>query len=120
MVNAHRELLCGNVVSEHQIQLEHVPVLSGNRRDGVVRFSVCLSENKGRLVRVASPAAQHLIAQLNQAVRILGSRSQHRHGPLYNACLHVLKAGNCKIFLNRRLRHGEGIVSALEMIVGED
>ena len=72
MVNTKRILIRRDVIAEHQIQLIEIAILSGNRRDRVVRFSVRLGINKGILIRIAAPCTQHFFAKINQAVRILG------------------------------------------------
>lgn len=77
MVNTKRILIRRDVIAEHQIQLIEIAILSGNRRDRVVRFSVRLGINKGILIRIAAPCTQHFFAKINQAVRILGTSPQN-------------------------------------------
>ena len=77
MVNTKRIFIRRDVIAEHQIQLVEIAVLSGNRRDRIVRFSVRLSINKSILIRIAAPCTQHLFTQINQAIRILGTGPQN-------------------------------------------
>ena len=55
VVNAQRELFCGDVISQHQIQLIHIPVLSCDRGNGIMWFSIGFGIHKSCLIGVASP-----------------------------------------------------------------
>ena len=120
MVYAQGEFFGGEVISEHQVQLELVPHLAGDGRDGIVRFPVRLRENERGLVAVPPPGRQHLVSQLHQPVGIPAPQAQHGHGPEHDSRLHVLKTFQGKILLNGRFGHGKGVMSALEMVVAQN
>ena len=61
-----------------------------------------------------------MVRQIHQPLRLFAPDPDHRHGPFDDSRLHVLKAVKSEGLLHRRLRHGEGIIPALEMIVGKN
>ena len=83
-------------------------------------LAVGFSEDKGALVSVVPPCGEDLVRQVDELLRIFGRDTHHRHGPLYNARLHVLEAREDDWRLHRGFLHSEGVVSALEMVVGQD
>ena len=117
MVHAQRELFGGDIIAQHQIQFKHIAVLARNRRNGIVGFSVRLRIDKCRFIGIFSPGLQHNIRQIDESVAVLSPKPQHRHGPEYNACLHIFKAFHLEMLFNRCLSHGKGVMPALEMIV---
>ena len=92
----------------------------GDGGDGVVGFAVRLGENDGALVGVAPPGGEDLVRQVDEPVGIFAGNAHHRHGPLDDARFHVLIAGEGEGCFHRSLLHGEGVVSALEVVVGQD
>ena len=120
VVDAQGVLGGGDVVAEHQVQLVVAAPAAGDGGDGVVGLPIRLSENEGGLVGIAPPGAQDLVGQVDEALRVGGGEADHRHGPLHDAGLHILVAGEGEGGLHRRLFHGEGVVAALEVVVGQD
>ena len=85
-----------------------------------VMVAVGLREHKGRLVCVAPPGGEDAVGQLHQTLIIFAAETDHGHGPLDNACLHVLEVPEGDGSLHRSLLHGESIMAALEMVVAEN
>ena len=75
MIDPKRELFCGNVIAQHQIQLIAGSIFTRDRRNGVVRLSICLRIDESCLIRITAPCSQHLLAQVNQAVRIFTAQT---------------------------------------------
>ena len=117
MIYAQRMLLCGDIVSQRQIQLEDVPLLSGDRSDGIVRFPVRLRVDEGVFVGIASPCLQHMCGEIHQALLVFVTDAQHGQGPFHDSGFHILVSGDDYRLLDLRLRHGKGVMAALEMIV---
>ena len=46
-------------------------------------------------------------------------QAKHRHGVSHHAAVHVVKARNLEAEFLLRLFHGEGVVAALKMFVGQ-
>ena len=55
MINAQRMFFCGNIISENQIQLIGIAAFSGDGSNGIMRFSISFSKDKGGFIRIASP-----------------------------------------------------------------
>ena len=117
MVNAQWELFCGDIIPQHQIQFKPVSVLSGDRRDRVMWFSVSFCVNKCILVSITSPRLQNSVSQFNQTIWVFCPQAKHRHRPIHDPGLHILKALHGKVLFDPGLCHGEGIMSALEMVM---
>ena len=79
--DAQRMFLGGNVIPKRQVQLVHVSFSAGDRRDRVVRFAVCFSENKCVGIGIVSPFLKNMICQIDQAFRILVTDSEDRQRP---------------------------------------
>jgi len=90
MVDAQRKFLCGDVVAQSQVQLKRVVHHARNRRDGVVRFSICFGKDEGGLVGVSAPAGENVITQCNQSLFIRGANANHGQRPMHNADFHTL------------------------------
>ena len=120
MEHAQRMLLCGDVVPQHEIQLEMLPPLPGDGGNGGMRYALGLREDEGTLVRVASPLRENPVCQLRDPLCVRAGKTDHRHGPLHHTGRHVLIARHREASLHRRLGHGEIIVSALEVLMGQD
>ena len=120
MVDAEGILLRGDVVAQHQIQLELSLPHTGNGRDGVMHLAIRLREHKGRLVRIAPPRGEDAIRQLHQTLIIFAAEPDHRHGPLDDARLHIREVPESHRLLNRRPLHGEGVAAALKVVVAQD
>ena len=117
MVDAQRMLPGSDIVAQCQVKLKDFPDLSCNRRDRIVRLSVRLRKDKCRFVRVAAPFVQYMVCQCDEPLFVLTSDAEHGQRPLYDAGLHILVTWNGHFFLNRRLRHSEGVMPSLEVIV---
>ena len=117
MVDAQRMLLGGDIVPEGQIQFIRIAHFSCNRGNRVVRFPVGAGEDKGIFIRVATPAVQHMGSQVNEPVLIFVMDSKYRQWPFYDACFHIFITRNGDRKFNGCFRHGEGIISALKMVM---
>ena len=91
--HAQRVFRRGDVVAQHQIQLVFAIPHAGNGGNGVVGLAVGLCKEEAALVGVAAPGGQDLVGQLHQTLIILAGQADAAHGPVYDAGLHVLKAG---------------------------
>ena len=120
VVQAQRVLLGGQVIAQHQIQFKLPVPHPGDGGDGVVGDAVGLGQDHRRLVGVAPPGDQDPVGQFHQPLRLGRADPDHRHGPLDNAYLDVLKAGEGHRGLHGGLLHGEGIAAALEVVVGQN
>ena len=120
VVHAQRMLRGGDVIAQHEIQLILAVPHPGYGGDGVVRLAVGLGKDKAALVGVAAPGSQQLIGQLHKARVILTGQADAAHGPVHDAGLHILKAGEHPCFFNGSLGHGKLIVTALEVVVAQD
>ena len=120
MVDAEGILLRGDVVAQHQIQLKLSLPHTGDGGDGVVHLAVRLRENEGRLVRIAPPRGEDAVRQLHQALVVGAAQTDHGHGPLDDARLHIREVPEDHRLLNRRPLHGEGVAAALKMVVAQD
>ncbi len=120
MINSKRMLLCSDIVPQGQIQLEDVSHLPCDRRDRIVRFSVCLCIDKCSFIRISSPRSQNMICQFNQALLILMPDTENRQRPFDNSRFHVLIPRYRHGLFNRRFCHGKCIVAALEMVMAQD
>ena len=78
------------------------------------------AKRKQLFVRVAAPGGQDLVGQLHQTLIILAGQADAAHGPVYDAGLHVLKAGERPCLFDGGLGHGKFIVAALEVVVAQD
>ena len=116
MIHSQGMLLCGNVVSQYQIQFKIISASSGNGSDGVVGLPLRLCIDKGILIRIAS-GKQNLICQFYQPFLIRSADTNYRHGPFYDSCFHIGKTGKLNFLFHLRFCHGKGIVPALEMVM---
>ncbi|MNC52624.1 hypothetical protein D3C75_1019810 [compost metagenome] len=121
--NAHRMLIGGAVIAEHQVQLElSVAVAAGNGCNGVMGngcpvLTGRLSQNIRSFVSVAPPRFQKRISQNNQLLFVLTGDAHHRHGPFHAADFHTGICIGLVTLLYRRLFHGEHMPSALEVVM---
>ena len=120
MEHAQGELLGGDVVAQHQVQLVLALPLAGDGGDGVVRLAVGLGEDKGVGVRVSPPGGQDLVRQVHQAGIIGAAQPDDGEGPVDDARLHVLKAREGDRLFHRGLLHGEGVAAALEVVMAQN
>ena len=120
MVEAQGVLLRGQVVPQYQVQLKFLPPPPGDGGDGIVGNSVRLGEDDRRLVRIGPPLAQNPVRQGNQPLRVFGANPDDGHGPLDDARLHILEAGEGNRGFHRGGLHGEGVPPALEVVVSQD
>ena len=118
--DAQRILLCGPVVPERQIQLKHAVPHTCDRRDGVVGGSVRLRQHLRLRIAVAAPRGQDPVRQLLKPCRVRSVQTDHRHGPVHDPCLDVFKSREGQALPDPRPLHGEGVVPALEVLVGQD
>ena len=120
MVDAERILLRGDVVAQDEIQLIVVAAAARNRRDRIMRLTVCLGEDKRILIRVAAPCAENLVRKVDETRAVCAAQADGGKRPLDDARLDIRKACKADFLFNRRLGHGEGIAPALEMVVAEN
>ena len=120
MVHTQREFFRSDIIPQYQIQFIGFPVLPGNRRNGIVGLAFGLCKNKRRLVRIAPPLVEHLFPKVNEPVRVFAPQPQHGHGPMHNACLHILKACKSKMLFYLCLSHGKRVMPALEMVMAQN
>ena len=120
MVHAQRMLRGGDVIAQHQIQLILAVPHPGNGGDGVVGLVVGLGKDKAAFIGVAAPSSQQLIGQLHKACVICTGQTDAAHGPVHDAGLHVLKAGEHPGLFNGSLGHGKLVMTALEMVMAQD
>ena len=120
MKYSKRMLLGRDIVSQNQVELVFIPPLSGYGSDGIVRLSLGFRIDKALLIRVSAPRLQDPVSQFYDPVSVSAGKSDDGHGPLHYACCHIAKARDGNLLLHRRLRHGKFVVSALEMIMGEN
>ena len=119
VVQPHGMLLRRQVVPQDQIQL--IPPLphTGDGGDGIVGLAVGLRENRRRRVAVGAPLGKDLARQITEVILVLRIQAKHRHRVSHHAAVHVVKAGNLEAKLLLRLFHGECVVAALKMFVGQ-
>ena len=117
MIDSQRMLLCGDIVTQHQIQFELVSALSGNGSDGVMRLVIGVGIDESPFIRIFSPFIQDHICQCNNAVGIHTAEADHRHRPCHDTGIHILETGYREGFLYRSFRHGKLVMPTLEMIV---
>ena len=120
MINAKRILFCCNIVSKCQIQLKSISHLTCDRRDGIMRLTVCLCKNKCSFVCIASPVFQHMCRQIDQSLLIFTPDTQNRKRPFHDTGFYIFISWNRHMLLDLSLRHGKCIMSALEMIMAQD
>ena len=117
MIYAQGEFLCGDIVSERQIQFKGILHLPGNGSDRIMGLPVGFCVDKGFLVGIASPCVQDMLCQVNQAFLVLVADTDDGQRPFYNACLHILKSRDREMLLDGRLCHGKGIVASLIVVM---
>ena len=120
MVHAQRMLRSGDVVAQHQIQLILAVPHPGDGGNGVVGLTIRLGKDKAAFIGVAAPGSQQLIGQLYKACVICTGQTDAAHGPVHDAGLHILKAGEHPRLFNRCFGHGELVMTALEVVVAQD
>ena len=117
MIDSQRMLLCGNIVTQHQIQFELVSSLSCNGSDGVMRLVIGVGIDKCLFIRIFSPLVQDHICQCNDTVSIRTAETDHGHRPCHDTGIHILETGYGERSLYRSFRHGKLVMATLEMIV---
>ena len=120
VVHAQRMLRGGDVIAQHQIQLILAVPHPGDGGTGVVGLAVGLGKDKAALVGVAAPCSQQLIGQLHKACIVGTGQADAAHGPVHDAGLHILKAGEYPSLFNGGFSHGKFVVTTLEMVVAQD
>ena len=85
-----------------------------------MRLAVGLGVDKAALVGVAPPCGQDLVGQLHEALVIGAGQPDAAHGPVDDAGLHVLKAGEDPCLLDGGFGHGELVVAALKVVMAQD
>ena len=110
-------LLCGDIVTQHQIQLELVSSLSGNGSDGVMRLVIGVGIDKCLFIRIFSPLVQDHICQCNDTISIRTAETDDRHRPCHDTGIHILETGYREGSLYRSFCHGKLVMPTLEMIV---
>ena len=120
VVDAQRVLRGGDVVAEHEVELEPAVPHPGDGGDGVVGLAVGLGKDKAALVGVAAPCGQDLVRQVHKALVVRTGQADAAHGPVDDACFHILIAGEDPCLFDGGLRHGELVVAALEVVVAQD
>ena len=120
VIEPQRMLLGGEVVAQHQVQLIALAAAAGNRGDGVVRLPIGLGKNHCFPVCIAAPGGQDAVGKIDQPLRVFPIQADDRHRPLDDARLDVVKAGKADRRLHRGLLHREGVVAALEVVVGQN
>ena len=120
MEYAQRMLLCGNIIAKNQIHLIVLSPAAGNGRDGIMGFPFGFRKDKGICIRITAPGLQDMVCQICDSLLIRAGQTDDTHGPLHDACLHILKAIEDDLTLHGGLLHGEGIASTLEMLMAQD
>ena len=119
MVNAERSVLRRDVVAECEVKLVFSVCDPGDRSDRIVRYSVCLSQDKCRLIRVTSPILKHMVCKRDETVRICAADAEDGKRPFDDSALDVLKTWNSERDLDGSLCHCKCIMAALEMVMGK-
>ena len=120
MEHAHRMLLCGNVATQHQIQLIVFPFAAGNGGDGIMRLTIGESNDADAFVGIATPSLQNLVCQVCDSCRITALQTNDAHGPFDDTGFDILKTLKCKRLLDRSSFHSEGIMAALEVLMAQN
>ena len=82
-------------------------------------LAVGLRENHRRRIAVGAPFGKDFARQITEVILVLRIQAKHGHGIPDYAAVHIGKAGNLEAKLLLRLFHGEGVVAALKMFVGQ-
>ena len=118
MVDAHRMLVCRDVVSEYEIQLEKtIFVFSCDRCDRVVGNTVSFREDECIFISVRFPLVKYHAGAVSKTLNVIALKSYYRHRPIDDAGVKIFKSGDGKCFPVDGTCHREGIATALEMIV---
>ena len=117
MVDAKWVFLGCNIISKYQIKLIIFTAFSCNWGDRIVWFSICLGKNKYRFICIITPFRKDNISKRNNTIIIFVGKPNHRHWPLDNSRLNILKSFECEFFLYRCLCHSKLIISALKMVM---
>ena len=120
VVDAQRVFRRGDVVAEHEVQLESAVPHPGDGGDGVVRLTVGLSVDEAGFVGVVAPCGQDLVGQVHQTAIVLAGQADAAHGPVDDAGFDILVAGEGPALLDGSLGHGELVVAALEVVMAQD
>ena len=95
---AKRMLGRGDVVAQHQVQLELAVPHPGNGGNGVVRLALGLGVHKAALIGVSPPGSQDLVGQLHQTLVIGAGQADAAHGPMDDTGFYILKTGKVQLF----------------------
>ena len=138
VVDAEGMLLCCDVVAQDQVEFPDISVPAGDRGDRVVRHAhdgrclgarsgagplrllLRLGEDESVRIGIAAPGSQDVVREGDDAGAVGAVQAYAGHGPLDDAALHVLEAGDGEGALDGRLLHREGVAAALEVVVCED
>ena len=93
---------------------------SGDRCDGIVRHTISGCQYLHTCIAVGTPLFQNLAASRSERAPVRCLQPYHRHGPFYNAHLHIRKLRKHIVFFNRCFCHGKSIVAALKMLMAEN
>ena len=120
VVHAQGVLRSSDIVPQHQVQFIPASPPPGDGRDGIMGLGFRLRKEEHGFVAVHPPGLQNPVGHVHQPRRVLVGEAQHGHRPLDDSRLHILIAADAYLGLHRRFLHGEGIVSALEVVVGQN
>ena len=77
MENSEWMLLRRNVISQSEVELVDVSVLSCDRGYRVVRLTVCFCKNKRALVCITSPGFKDMVSSVNDSFPVLTLKSDN-------------------------------------------
>ncbi len=120
VVQAQRMLGRGQVVAEHEVELEPALPHTGDRGDRIVRHAVGLGEDGCSFVRIPAPRGQDAVRQFDQALGIGAVQTNDRHRPFDDARLHILEAGEGERGFHRGFFHCKGVAPALEVVMRQN
>ena len=117
MIYAEGMFLCGDIVSQCQVELKETASPARNGCDRVVGRSVCLGEDESVLICVGAPCPENVVSEVNDPVRISTLETDDGERPLHDAGFYILVSGYSELFDHRGLGHSKGIISSLEMVM---
>lgn len=120
MIDTQWMFFGGDVVAQGQIEFIGVSYLAGNRCDGIVWLAVGLCKDESSFIGITTPCFQYMGSQVDEALLILMADTQYGEWPFHDAGFHVFVTWDDNMLFNRSLGHGEGVMSALEVIMAQD